>query len=105
MYDGPERRMEAGRIAKIEATVSQLVYILEEDSRRRSEFRERIEELLKDHTVAIYGDRDGLGLNSRVTTLETAHKNHQHNIRWAWGTLGALVIHQLWKIFSLSFVK
>lgn len=105
MYDGPERRMEAGRIAKIEATVDHLVFILEEDAKRRAEFRDRIENLLKDHTIALYGDRSSVGLNSRVTTLETAHKNHQANIRWAWGTMGALIVHQLWKIFSLSFVK
>lgn len=105
MYEGPERRVDQHRLSKIEATVERLVFMLEEDTKHRADFRGRIETLLKDHTIAIYGDRDGLGLNSRVSTLETAHKNHQQNIRWAWGTLGALVIHQLWKIFSMSFVK
>lgn len=105
MYEGPERRSDSHRLSKIEATVERLVFILEEDTKHRAEFRDRIESLLKDHTVAIYGDRDGVGLNSRVKTLEEAHKNHQHNIRWAWGAVGLLIIKQIWSIFTLSFVK
>lgn len=93
------------RLSRLETTVERLVFILEEDSKHRAEFRDRIETLLKDHTIAIYGDRSGVGLNSRVKTLEDSHKNHQQNIRWAWGAVGLLIIKQIWSIFTLSFVK
>lgn len=105
MYDGPERRNDQHRLSKIEATVERLVFILEEDTKHRAEFRDRIEALLKDHTIAIYGDRDGVGLNSRVKTLEDAHDNHQSNIRFIWATVIGIIISALWKAITLSFVK
>lgn len=105
MYDGPERRSDQHRLSKIEATVERLVFILEEDTKHRAEFRDRIETLLKDHTIAIYGDRDGVGLNARVNTLETAHKNHQGNLRVIWVAVTGIIISALWKAITLSFVK
>lgn len=103
-YEGPERRSYDGRIAKIENELENLVRILEDDTKSRSEFRASIEKLLGTHTTAIYGDNTGLGLNSRVRTLEDAHKNHQGNIRVIWIAVIGVVISSAWKAF-LSIVK
>lgn len=97
MYTGPERRSDAGRLAKIEQ-------LIESDFEHRKEFRERIEGLLQKHSEVIYGNGKP-GLTTRVKELETAHRNHQQNIRWAWGVVGALVLKQVWNIFTMSFVK
>lgn len=97
MYDGPERRSDSNRLSKIEQ-------LIESDFANRKEFRERIEALLLRHSEVIYGNGKP-GLTTRVQELETAHKNHQANIRWAWGVVGALVIKQVWGIFTGSFVK
>lgn len=97
MYEGPERRSDAARLARIEQ-------LLESDSESRREFRERIDNLLAKHSEVLYGNGRP-GVLTRLVELETAHKNHQTNIRWAWGTVGALVITQFWKIFTGSFVK
>lgn len=104
-WEGEERRSSEYRISRIEQELSNLVVLLEQDIKARNEFRDRIERIVGGNAAAIFGNDKGLGLNSRVSTLEEAYRNHQKNIRWAWGTLGALVIHQLWKVFSLSFVK
>lgn len=96
-YEGPERRAESTRLAKIEQ-------LLESDFAHRKEFRERIEALLAKHSEVIYGNGKP-GVLTRLQELETAHKNHQLNIRWAWGAVGLLVIKQIWGIFTGSFVK
>lgn len=103
-YDGPERRSYDGRIAKIEYELEALVHLLEEDTKNRNEFRTRIEDLMGSHTTAIYGDNFGVGLNSRVKTLEEAHKNHQGNIRVIWIAVIGVVISSAWKAF-ISIVK
>lgn len=103
MYEGEERRSEAYRISKIEGELSTLVQMLAQDMKSRTEFRDRIENLIGAHSIAIYGDNAGVGLNSRVSTLEEAHKNHRNNLRVIYVAMVGVVINALWKI--LPFVK
>lgn len=104
MYEGPERRSENGRISQIEKDIARLTQLIESDFEHRKEFRDRIEALLVKHSELLYGNGKP-GLMTRVVELETAHKNHQGNIRVVWVAVVGLVINQLWKILSLSFVK
>lgn len=104
MYEGPERRAENGRLSMIEKDIARLTQLIESDFEHRKEFRDRIEALLVKHSEVLYGNGKP-GILTRIQELETAHKNHQTNIRWAWGAVGTLVISQVWKIFTGSFVK
>jgi hypothetical protein len=105
MYDGPERRSENARVSQIEKDIARITSLIESDFKHRKEFRDRIEALLLKHTEVIYGNESRSGLVTRVVELETAYKNHQGNIRVVWVAVAGLVVNQLWKIFSLSFVK
>jgi hypothetical protein len=104
MYEGQERRAENGRLSQIERDLARLTQLVESDFEHRKEFRDRIEALLVKHSELLYGNGKP-GLITRVIELETAHKNHQGNIRVVWVAVVGLVINQLWKVFSLSFVK
>jgi len=104
MYEGPERRAENGRLSQIERDLARLTQLVESDFEHRKEFRDRIEALLIKHSELLYGNGKP-GIITRVVELETAHKNHQGNIRVVWVAVAGLLVNQLWKIFSLSFVK
>lgn len=111
-YDGPERRRDS--LSELERKLDRLCSHMESEVGGQGtkgnlyHHMERIEKLLVAHMEKfdhIMIGNGKPGIMTRIVELETAHKNHQQNIRYAWGTIVALVVTQLYKIFTMSFVK
>ena len=102
-WDGEEHRGIESRIFKIERDLSNLVVLLEQDMKSRNEFRDRMEKIVGGNSIAIYGNNEVLGLNSRVKTLEDAHINHRNNLRVIYIAIVGVIVNAIWKV--LPFVK